>query len=146
MKLIILYVILLSAFVLFNMETALSQNKIYFEYDLSGNRAERTIVLPQPKSATISRENQLDEFEDQLGTQQIRIYPNPTKGLLKIDFPSLSEPGMTLRVHDSQGRLLINKPAREIGNELNLYKYPSGLYILTIQRGSEKRVWKINKE
>ena len=144
-QVIILSIVVFIGVLCFSVET-LAQNKVHFDYDLSGNRTDRTIVLSQTKSATISDENQLEELEDQLGTQEIRIYPNPTKGLLKIDLPSLSDPEMTLRVHDSQGRLLISRPAQQIGNELNLYQYPSGLYILIIQSGAEKREWKIIKE
>lgn len=124
-----------------------AQTKISFKYDVSGNRTDRAVILLANKSATIEQGDQHEEeLTELLGDQEIRIYPNPTKGLLKIDLPSLNGIDVTLRLHDSNGRLLIRKQAQEIGNELNLSAYPSGFYILLIQAGTEKREWKIIKE
>lgn len=147
MKHFILFLIVLGISSLYGTFSVHAQTKVSFKYDLSGNRTDRMVIMLPNKSASIAQgDQQKEELEDLLGNQEIRIYPNPTKGLLKIDFPSLSETGATLRIHDSQGRLIMSKQAQEIGNELNLSAYPSGIYILFIQAGTEKREWKIIKE
>lgn len=147
MKSFLFFLILLGGSVFCGVLNAHAQTKISFGYDFSGNRIDRKVILLANKSVSIAQgDQQKEELEELLGDQEIRIYPNPTKGLLKIDFPSLSETRASLRVHDSKGRLLISKQAQETGNELDLSAYPPGFYILLIQAGTEKREWKIIKE
>lgn len=81
-----------------------------------------------------------------MAEQEIRIYPNPTKGLLRIDIPNLDGANITLDVFDSHGRLLIRKDAQAIGNQLDLSAYPTGMYILLIRTETDKQEWKIIKE
>lgn len=122
-----------------------AQTKIYFKYDGSGNRRLRTIDMS--KSATIAAQGQDEELLDsRLGDQEIRIYPNPTKGLLRIDMPELSTTTVSLQVFDSRGSLLISKTAAETGNQLDLSAYPGGMYILLIRTAKDKQEWKIIKE
>ncbi|MDO8929083.1 MAG: T9SS type A sorting domain-containing protein [Bacteroidota bacterium] len=121
-----------------------------FTYNARGHRVTRQFVIP--KSATIPTDSLMAKelkkpFDDQIGLQKARIYPNPTKGLLRIDLPALTEQEATIRLHDSNGRLIIQQPAVEVNNELDLSAYPSGLYIMSIQIGpKDRKEWKIIKE
>ena len=139
-------IIVFGAIILTSIITVSAQDKISFKYDLSGNRTDRKVIELTQKNASIAQGDKQKELKDQLGIQEVRIYPNPTKGLLKIDFPDLSKTGAILSVHNLQGGMLIQKQAQEIGNELDLSAYPSGLYILVIQAGEERKEWKIVKE
>lgn len=125
----------------------LSQTTIGFTYDNSGNRETRTVITL--KSATTGdgelAEEPLKPIEGQVGLQKVRIYPNPTKGLLKIDFPVLSEQETIIRVHDPHGKPIIQQLASG-SNLVNLSSYPPGSYILVIRIGQEKKAWKIIKE
>lgn len=96
--------------------------------------------------ASKSMKQEAEELTTELGEQEIRIYPNPTKGLLRIDIPNLGDESMTLDVFDSQGRLLIRQDAAAIGNQLDLSAYPSGMYLLLIRTAGDKQEWKIIKE
>ncbi|MFV0267951.1 MAG: T9SS type A sorting domain-containing protein [Draconibacterium sp.] len=148
MKKFLFFLALTGGIVLVSCIFAGAQTKISFEYDASGNREVRKVIVLSKSAEIAAQSNQQEEVvvEDKLGNQEIRIYPNPTKGILKIDFPSLSETEAILNVYDLHGRLLIHKQAQEIGNELNLSSYPGGIYILNIHSGKEKREWKIIKE
>lgn len=129
---------------------AYAQTSYQYTYDNSGNRLTRTVILL--KSATIPNDSLTAKelkkpIEDQVGLQKARIYPNPTKGLLRIDLPFLAEMEAVIRVHDPSGRLVIQQTAVEMNNELNLSSYPYGIYILSIQVGQDNRKeWKIIKE
>jgi hypothetical protein len=121
-----------------------------FTYDSSGNRHMRSViplknaVIP-PDSLHANRI--VKAIEDQIGLQKALIYPNPTKGLLRIQLPCLAEQEATISVFDLNGKLMIQKTAVESNNEVNLSSYPSGFYIMTILVGKENRKeWKIIKD
>jgi YD repeat-containing protein len=123
-----------------------------FTYDDSGNRESRIVL----KSASVPVDTlQVDTLQakqvekpldDLVGLQKTRIYPNPTKGLLRIDFPGLNNSESMIRVYDPNGRLIVQKSAISSGNEVDLSAHPSGFYIMVIQIGQEKKEWKIIKE
>jgi hypothetical protein len=127
-----------------------AQNKIGYTYDTNGNRDSRAVVI-RLKSATIPRDSLQEKqakkpLDDMIGLQQTRIYPNPTKGKLQIDFPALDDKQPIIWVYDPSGKLIVKKTAISSGNEVDLSPYPSGLYIMRIQIGQEKKEWKIIKE
>lgn len=147
MKTIYLLAYLLVA-VLFS-GTAHAQTNYGFTYDASGNRLTRAVILL--KSATIpgdSLQAQKAEkvLEDQIGLQKTRIYPNPTKGQLRIDLPLLSNTESMIRVYDPSGRMIVQKRAVSMGNDIDLSAHSPGFYIMIIHIGQEKKEWKIIKE
>jgi hypothetical protein len=142
---ILLLTLLLSVFI---PVVCYSQTTVEFGYDNSGNRITRTVI--SLKSAGIqpgsSNSEQGDELlEDQIGLQETRIYPNPTKGLLRVDFPNLANHEATIRVFDSHGKLIVQQPAAGSA-EVDLSIYPPGFYIMTIHIGQDRKEWKIIKE
>jgi hypothetical protein len=145
-----LYILALLLFAVLFSVTAQSQTTYQFTYDNSGNRFTRSVILL--KSATIPNDSLVAKelktpLDDQIGLQKTRIYPNPTKGLLRIDLPALNEQEAIIRLHDSTGRLIIQQTAVEVNNELNFSTYPSGIYIMSIQVGqNDRKEWKIIKE
>lgn len=132
------------------LKVAHAQPRISFKYDDNGNRNSRVIVLAN-KSATIPTDSLQAKkaekpLEDQVGLQKTRIYPNPTRGLLRIEFPALSDQETTIRVYDPSGRQIVLKRAISSGNEVDLSSFPSGTYIMVIHTPQEKKEWKIIKE
>lgn len=126
-----------------------SQAKDYtFEYDGSGNRTARTIYLL--KSATkneICEQTQKDKsFEDTIEKINIRIYPNPTKGIIKVEVPSIIDMKANILVYSDQGTLIKNYTASDIYTVVNLEDKPSGLYIIRISIGQTNSDWKIIKD
>jgi len=130
-----------------SIHTSQAQTRVTFTYDENGNRDSRIIL----KSATIPFDSlqakQAEKpLDDKVGLQKTRIYPNPTKGMLRIDFPALGDQQPIIRVFDPSGKLIVQKTALSSGNEIDLSAHPSGFYIMTIQIGMEKKEWKIIKE
>jgi len=118
-----------------------------FSYDNSGNRIERIIDLS--KSAQIQNGSLYSEEKkimDELGGHEIKIYPNPTKGALKIEIPGLEGTNARLVVFNNQGKQVIDKKTSGMVTHLNLSRYPSGMYILKILVGREASEWKILKD
>lgn len=133
------------------LEVANAQPRISYTYDDNGNRDSRKVIVLANKSATISPDSlqarqDIKPLDDQIGLQKTRIYPNPTKGMLRIDFPALDDQQPIIRVYDPSGRQIVQKTALPSGNEVNLSAYPSGLYMMIINIGQEKKEWKIIKE
>ena len=62
---------------------------IRYDYDGAGNRLTRYIVMSPNR---VAKSTSIDEFlSDSLSKRNIRIYPNPTQGLLRIRIEQLSE-------------------------------------------------------
>lgn len=139
-----------SVFVILLISSTCFAQTYSFHYNSRGHRDTRTLI--SLKSATISADSILAKelskpLEDLVGLQKTLIYPNPTKGMLRVDLPSLADQVAMIRVHDSTGKLVIQKTAVESSNDVDLSAYPPGFYIMTIQVGSDNRKeWKIIKE
>lgn len=128
-------------------ETGSAQSSYGFTYE-GGKRVTRAIItLKSAKIAKDTLQAKKEVLIDQVGLQETRIYPNPTKGILKVDLPLLVEKNTTIRLYNSTGKLIIQQVAVESNNELNLSSYPPGLYIMSIQIGlKDRKDWKIIKE
>jgi hypothetical protein len=72
---------------------------------------------------------------------QLRIYPNPTTGLLDIDFPGMDD--LTeIKVYDVVGQLKMDvKNVRQI----DISDFSAGVYILVIKNNKESWMNKITK-
>lgn len=66
---------------------------------------------------------------DQYWENSIAVYPNPAKGMLKVDLPF---EGANLQLLDLQGRLLLNLNNAAFHNELSLPALADGMYYLNV--------------
>ncbi len=82
----------------------------------------------------------LGNISNQLATMS--VYPNPTTGMLNITLPSLSEKSV-LKLHDIQGREIINKETNLTNESLNIGNLQEGVYLLTVENGTSKITKKI---
>lgn len=143
-----IYFLIVSIFLLLLSNLAGNAQTTYsFTYDASGNRLSRVIPL---KSARIENKdtlaNQLKTFEDMIGNRPVKIYPNPTKGLLKVEIPFTEEASATIRIFNLQGALVKNQEVTSTFTEIDLNDEPSGMYILRISIGELSSEWKIIKD
>ena len=127
---------------------------IEFEYDASGNRTKRMILLSSIRSAIIEEtfdEEDVEEapqvFTGMLAQSTIHIYPNPTKGLLKVEITGNGEnKPVSLQVYDMNGRILLQESNIVSSFTIDLSNKPAGIYILRLTADNEKNEWKIIKE
>lgn len=125
-----------------------SQDTIRYTYDNAGNRISRDIIHigggGMLKSGFI--EKPIIDYTFDNGV--IKIYPNPTKGMLEVEIPE--EPNNTetiqLLVYDSKGRLIIDRRQEPSRSVVDLSAYTNGLYILYLKKGQTISKWKIIKQ
>ena len=136
-----------------------SQNTISYGYDLAGNRISRTIKMPGLKSApapqpqAVVEDEEAEEeqppvvYSEMLSDIEIKIYPNPTDGFLKVEIRNLPE-GQTadIRLFDMSGRSI--SAYREIRDfvEVDISGQPTGTYLMRIVAGEYRTEWKIIKK
>lgn len=131
--------------------SAFSQNAIRFAYDALGNRVKREIVLQNTdvvKRNMSSEEKKEDNFySDMLSEKQIRIWPNPTEGHLKVEIQGLApEEKACLRITSMSGAVVNVKETTSPVSELDLSHCINGIYLLHIATGRQETTWKIIKK
>jgi len=84
---------------------------------------------------------------DKIDLKNLKIYPNPTKGLLNIEFNGINQNETEIIIFDTVGRIIkqINfknvKPV--FGEVINLQQIKSGIYFISIINGGKKIIKKI---
>jgi hypothetical protein len=104
---------------------------IRYDYDGAGNRLTRVIVMSPNR---IAKSASIDEFlSDSLSERNIRIYPNPTQGLLRIRIDQLSEEDIcSIRLFSLSGQQILVMPLQTTETELNISDQSNGIYILQL--------------
>ena len=119
---------------------------IEIEYDAAGNRIVRKVMQVAKAQYNNSHSDSI-YYVDQLQSMQIKIYPNPTLGMVSVEINGSEDGSVTiLRIFDSQGRKLQEKAHTERLLDIDISAYPAGNYIVEIIAGAEHTTWKIVKE
>ncbi|WP_423129756.1 discoidin domain-containing protein [Gaoshiqia sp. Z1-71] len=114
-----------------------------FTYDDRGNCLSRPILGGGVKSATIADKPAPEKQKDD---SFIKLYPNPTKGLLTVEFSEFDDqvPG-SLLVADLTGRVVYSGNTLTKRYTIDLSARPAGQYLLIYQNGNDKQSWKLIK-
>lgn len=120
-----------------------SAQSVSYAYDDAGNRVRREIVLSRQKGKQAASLR----FESALDSRAIVIYPNPTKGVLKIEIGDFyAADGGNIIVNDMAGRRVLEAEIDSDSFSIDLSDRQSGIYLLTISLNGKSSVWKIIKE
>ena len=131
---------------LFSSLAVKAQSKIGYSYDSSGNRVERTIVLETVKKAKASPEIERS-FTDNIDERNVKIYPNPTQGQLRIDISRLGNGDKcTLSLYTISGDLIFKDSNAGTTNCIDISNQKTGLYLLKITINENTSTWKIIKQ
>ncbi|NQY05422.1 MAG: T9SS type A sorting domain-containing protein [Flavobacteriaceae bacterium] len=134
-----------------------SDSKLLFSYDAAGNQTQRfycenagCTVPPPPafapdntkelveKSPEIVEEPDALTSEDTLIEEGIVIYPNPTNGIVNLDFGN-SELSHEITVYNSNGAVLYTFPnSSENSTSFDLTQQASGIYLVHIHLSDGK--------
>jgi hypothetical protein len=132
---------------------SLSGQAIYYDYDESGNRVKRYIVLSKGSSSgddTLKKYEEIiksEEFADKLEELTIKIYPNPTRGQLTVEINGLGlDETVDYQLFSQTGLLLGTNNKNGFYFTIDMEKYPDGLYILRLMINGKISQWKILKE
>ena len=124
-----------------------AQTSFTFGYDASGNRTSRTIALKSafiPQNDTIAAKQK--SLDDLIGNREVKIYPNPTKGLLRVEMPVIEGLSATIKVFSMQGILIKQLEINSISTEIDLSRQSPGIYIMRISIGELSSEWRIIKD
>jgi hypothetical protein len=86
------------------------------------------IIGKNTVSTSISEQPKVKE------TAAFNVYPNPTNGIVKIDWEALNQKPNAVQIFDITGKLLVTKniEANDLSAELNISEYTNGLYFVKI--------------
>ena len=133
----------------------MSQNNINFAYDSAGNRVSRTINLSSTKSGisgggteSFAIEEEENYFTESIAQKEIKIYPNPTRGQLRVAILGCEDldNNSSIQVFNTGGKLLYKSDTPSQTNDINLSDKPAGLYLMIITIAGERSTWKIIKQ
>jgi hypothetical protein len=146
MKTIKLILLFVSAFLLHAFSNA--QSKVSYGYDLAGNRISRTIVVQSLlRSGTEEPQEEPATYSEVLSELMIRIYPNPTQGLLHIEIENLpTEVKAQVALYHLSGTLVTVKEDVSRNTEIDITQQEAGIYLLKILAGEQQTEWKIIKK
>ena len=81
---------------------------------------------------------------DNTDAQFARVYPNPTDGVIILEFEM--EGVYIITLADMSGRILIRETATGQTVQLDVNAYPAGVYLLTIDNGKQKTTTRVVKK
>lgn len=123
---------------------SIAQN-VKFSYDNAGNRVKREIVM-KTKSPYEEVSTKPECFSEKLSEKEIRIYPNPTKGRLKIEILGYENSDRCiLRILNVSGQQILLTHVNSPCTELDISSKANGIYILYISLNNKETTWKIIK-
>ncbi len=125
-----------------------------YQYDENGNRTARIVDLGKDLEATanfndsLQGESELPKpLQETLGEATVKIYPNPTQGLLILESQGFENDVLPqFEVYTLSGSLLQRIKSTENRQQIDLSDQPAGIYLLRIKSGSLRREWKIIKQ
>lgn len=111
-----------------------------FEPAVSANIVTASVIEGVQQPFTI---DQLSIEEALPLTEKVTIYPNPTKNHVVVELEN-SQGEVGFRLYGLEGRLLQNGTLQE-SVTLDLSDYPTGTYLLYLDGGQKKNVYRIIK-
>jgi hypothetical protein len=138
-QIIITLIIILTGYI------GLQAQEIHYDYDEAGNRIERKYVILKSASAGIVLDSVM--IEETFEELKIQIYPNPTKGVLRIvingevDFDNSA-----ISLYTTTGALLYQKEPASQSNEIDLQNESPGMYFLKMLLDGKVRSWTVIKQ
>jgi hypothetical protein len=126
-----------------------AQTTVSFGYDEAGNRKSRYIPLGGQSQAFYETITAVDKvYDENLGdNKKLLIYPNPTKGELRIDVQGYEdESNVIISLFSLTGSLLITKKVVSGSETLDLSGYPNASYVLKVVLQDKTSEWVIIKE
>ena len=141
-KIIIVCLFLMSIFSMLH-----AQDTIRYQYDAAGNRISRTIVLQTKSAPAPAEEKQTAVYTEVLSDITIKIYPNPTDGLLKVEISNLPKgQAANIWLFSVSGKLISSYKKVSNPVSIDISAQPAGIYVMKIEAGKRLSEWKIIKK
>ena len=86
-------------------------------------------------------------FTDMLNEHDIKIYPNPTYGFLKLSIYGLKGTDKcSMSLYTTKGAQIMAYDVNKESLEINISNQPAGVYLLRITINNNSTIWKIIKK
>ena len=124
-----------------------AQDTITYRYDAAGNRISRTIILSTISALATIEENKPVVYSEAFDDILLKIYPNPTDGLVKVEISNMPE-GQTAQIwlHAMSGQLITTINDVHDAVTINISDQPAGFYVMRVVSGKFRTQWKIIKK
>lgn len=109
----------------------------------------REIIMPSaPREAKESVSGLGEQvFSEKIEEHPVKIYPNPTKGLLRVSVSGLKGTDKcSIAVFTTGGAKVMSRGVSKCDVDINLSNRPNGVYLLKIIINDSSTTWKIIKE
>lgn len=121
--------------------------RIKYTYDNAGNRLTRQKEIVVQTRGALSDEEEPSVYEEELSETKVTIYPNPTKGMLKVDISGVEQfENAQISLYDLTGKLLQQWAGISQSNTIDLSERTPGMYIMQVAYNGKISSWKIIKE
>jgi hypothetical protein len=123
----------------------LEAQKIYYDYDESGNRIKRYIIVTKSMAIDTAfhkadNDSVLDDLKDSDNPDdekkdafEVLVYPNPTDGILEVELPELKpNQKADLYLYSRVGVLVKQVNRLQKRQSVDISNQPVGIYILRI--------------
>lgn len=125
----------------------MAQSRIAYAYDASGNRVKREIIMQLPKAKQQTFETEGQVFSDMLQEHDVKIYPNPTDGILKVSISGIKNTDKcSLAIYTLRGDRIMLDERQQYNFDVNISNQPAGTYLLRITINNQSTTWKIIKK
>lgn len=124
-----------------------AQTPVRYKHDKAGNVVLRCKITVQNLQRSV-RESNTEMLPETIAGKTMKVYPNPTRGIVKIEFLG---PGGAIDIRtqlfDSKGALLRSDTGNSsVPLSVDMTSYPRNWYILKIYAGEDVKEYKIIKE
>lgn len=124
-----------------------AQDRIGYSYDASGNRIKREIIMQPSKAKQQTFETERQVFSDMLQEHDVKIYPNPTDGILKVRISGIKNTDKcSLAIYTMRGDRVMLDERQQYNFDVNISNQPAGIYLLRITINNQSTTWKIIKK
>ncbi len=126
--------------------------RISFDYNESGERISRKVIYLDTQEKTQIKEQKEEvraAVTDVFSNKEVKIYPNPTRGILNIAISGMTgdETGsFHYQIYNNAGQLTFETDTFEAKTLLDFSRYPAGIYIVRISFNGNHKEYKIIKQ
>jgi len=122
-----------------------------YAYDDAGNMTTRTILIPASLREEVEADTiipmAIEPYEDKFSESTIYVYPNPTRGILKVvQTGKNAETDCELKLTNLNGQPIMLQHFKASEATIDLSSKPAGSYLLFIKVGDESHQWTIIKQ
>jgi len=129
-----------------------------YTYDENGNRTSRSLIVKRLGTKSLNlpiagkEEFPVDSLDNEKvitteGELNVNVYPNPNKGLIKIDILNMPINAKTeAKLYDLSGTNLMIRKNFDSHYEMDISHFKDGIYILRIQINGSLFNWKVMKK